>query len=113
MTAIEVRDFRFPIDEAPRDWHPAGRAVTAYWDELSIFFPRGEAFFVKSVRKFNTPVFPNSAGVLDVNGYAQAGCQTWLTNLGPMIGSRDDFSAIIVLPGNAVPSNGAGFDVMP
>ncbi len=52
MTPIEVRDFRFPIDEAPRDWHPAGRAVTAYWDELSIFFPRGEAFFVKSVRHF-------------------------------------------------------------
>lgn len=52
MTDIEVRDFRFPIDDAPRDWHPAGRAVTAYWDELSIFFPKGETFFVKSVRHF-------------------------------------------------------------
>lgn len=52
MSDIEVRDFRFPIDEAPRDWHPAGRAVTAYWDELSIFFPRGEAFFVRSVRHY-------------------------------------------------------------
>jgi|APLak6261682754_1056148.scaffolds.fasta_scaffold08923_1 hypothetical protein len=50
MSAIEVRDFRFPLDAVPRDWHPAGVAVTAYWDQLSVFFPFGEGFFVRSVR---------------------------------------------------------------
>lgn len=49
---IEPRDFRFPLHTVPRDWHPGGVTVTAYWDQLSIFFPVGEAFFVKSVRHY-------------------------------------------------------------
>ena len=49
---IEVRDFRFPLSKAPRDWHAKGTAVSAYWDQLSIFFPVGERFFVKSVKHF-------------------------------------------------------------
>lgn len=49
---IEVRDLRFPLDSVPRDWHPAGLAVTAYWDQLSVFFPVGETFFVRSVRHY-------------------------------------------------------------
>jgi predicted metal-dependent hydrolase len=50
--AIQVRDLRFPLEAVPRDWHPAGVAVTAYWDQLSVFFPLGEGFFVRSVRHF-------------------------------------------------------------
>lgn len=50
--SIEPRDFRFDLEKVPRDWHPAGKAVTAYWDQLSIFFPVGETFFVKSVRHY-------------------------------------------------------------
>ncbi|MFO0598720.1 MAG: metal-dependent hydrolase [Myxococcaceae bacterium] len=50
--SIEPRDLHFPLHEVPRDWHPGGVAVTAYWDQLSIFFPVGEGFFVKSVRHF-------------------------------------------------------------
>lgn len=50
--SIQPRDFRFDLTGVPRDWHPAGKAVTAYWDQLSIFFPVGEAFFVKSVRHY-------------------------------------------------------------
>ena len=49
---IEVRDFKFPISQPPRDWHTGGVAVTAYWDQLSVFFPVGERFFVRSVRHF-------------------------------------------------------------
>jgi uncharacterized protein len=52
--SIHVRDFRFPLSEAPRDWHAKGTAVTAYWDQLSVFFPVGERFFVRSVRHFES-----------------------------------------------------------
>lgn len=52
MTSIEVRDLRFPLSEPPRDWHREGPAVTAFWDQLSVFFPEGESFFVRSVKHF-------------------------------------------------------------
>lgn len=48
--AFEVRDLRFDLDDAPRDWHPAGAAVTRFFDNLSLFFPAGEVFFIKSVK---------------------------------------------------------------
>lgn len=54
--SIEVRDFRFPISSAPRDWHAEGPAVTAYWDQLSVFFPLGERFFVRSVKHYEGQV---------------------------------------------------------
>lgn len=46
---IEVRNLRFDVDAAPRQWHPAGRSVTTFFDALSTFFPEGERFFVASV----------------------------------------------------------------
>ena len=46
---IEVRDRRFDLTEVPRDWHPGGRVVSAFFDNLSIFFPAGERFFIASV----------------------------------------------------------------
>lgn len=52
MSSIDVRDLRFDLSEVPRDWHPKGAAVTAFWDQFSVFFPVGEAFFVRSVRHF-------------------------------------------------------------
>ena len=52
MASIEVRDFRFPLGPVPRDWHRDGLAITAYWDQLSIFFPVGERFFVRSVKHY-------------------------------------------------------------
>jgi predicted metal-dependent hydrolase len=47
-----VRNVHFSIDDAriPRWWHPGGRSITAYFDNLSIFFPVGERFFIASVR---------------------------------------------------------------
>ena len=72
-----------------------------------------DPFFAMSIRRANTSVLPNSAGLLDSNGYAQAGFQTWLSNIAPLVGGRVDFSAIIFYGANPVPSSTAGFDVMP
>jgi uncharacterized protein len=48
---LEVRDLSFEtIAEAPRHWHGAGRAVTLFFDNLSLFFPPGERFFIASVK---------------------------------------------------------------
>ncbi|MBL8934809.1 MAG: metal-dependent hydrolase, partial [Archangium sp.] len=52
VSSIDVRDLRFDLSTVPRDWHPRGAAVTAFWDQFSVFFPVGEAFFVRSVRHF-------------------------------------------------------------
>ena len=34
----------------PRYWHGGGRAVTIFFNNLSIFFPVGERFFIKTVK---------------------------------------------------------------
>jgi predicted metal-dependent hydrolase len=49
---IEVRDLRFDVrdENVPRHWHGGRKAVTRFFDNLSIFFPAGERFFVASVR---------------------------------------------------------------
>ena len=51
-TTIEVRDRRFDLREerVPRHWFGGRKAVTRFMDNLSIFFPAGERFFVASVR---------------------------------------------------------------
>ncbi len=54
MTAplpFDVRNLFFTLDAKtrPRYWHGGRKAVTAYWDSLSAFFPHGEKFFVDSV----------------------------------------------------------------
>lgn len=54
MTSIEVRDLRFPLSSSPRDWHGQGPAVSAYFDQLSVFFPLGERFFVRSVKHYQS-----------------------------------------------------------
>ena len=36
--------------DVPKQWHAAGKAVTTFFDNLSIFFPAGERFFMQSVR---------------------------------------------------------------
>jgi uncharacterized protein len=49
-TQIEVRNRSFEVDaKRARFWHGGRRAVTAYWDNLSLFFPEGERFFVETV----------------------------------------------------------------
>ncbi len=49
---LEVRNLRFRTDEGevPRHWHGGKRSVTAFFDNLSIFFPAGERFFIDAVK---------------------------------------------------------------
>jgi uncharacterized protein len=47
----QLRNLRFETEATvPRHWLGGRRSVTAFFDNLSIFFPVGERFFVKSVR---------------------------------------------------------------
>ena len=52
QSSVSVRNLRFAIDDGnvPRFWHGGRKSVTAFFDNLSIFFPVGERFFVASVR---------------------------------------------------------------
>lgn len=48
---LEVRNLSFALSEGiPRTWHRRGRAVTAFWNSLSISFPAGERFVISSVK---------------------------------------------------------------
>jgi uncharacterized protein len=50
MTPV-IRNLHFDLDETvPRYWHGGRRSVSIFLDNLSVFFPAGERFFVKSVR---------------------------------------------------------------
>jgi predicted metal-dependent hydrolase len=49
---IPVRNVRFALDaEVPRHWHRGRRAVTLFFNNLSLFFPAGERFFVAAVKR--------------------------------------------------------------
>ncbi len=65
----QIRNLRFDTHRAasddrtapspppvPRHWHGGRRSVTSFFDGLSIFFPEGERFFVKSVRAYERRV---------------------------------------------------------
>jgi predicted metal-dependent hydrolase len=46
-----VRNLRFEIEETvPQYWHGGRKSLSIFLDNLSVFFPAGERFFVKSVR---------------------------------------------------------------
>lgn len=48
---IPIRNESFAFDaRVPRHWHGGQKAITAFFDNLSIFFPAGERFFIASVR---------------------------------------------------------------
>lgn len=47
---LHVRDLRFAMQDVPRHWLGGRRSVTTFFDNLSVFFPVGERFFVASVR---------------------------------------------------------------
>jgi hypothetical protein len=54
---MEVRNIAFDFDERiPRDWHGGRPAVSAFFDNLSIFFPPGERFFIASVKAYRDRV---------------------------------------------------------
>jgi predicted metal-dependent hydrolase len=45
-----VRDLSFALEAVPRHWHGGRRGVTIFFDNLSLFFPSGERFFVAAVK---------------------------------------------------------------
>jgi predicted metal-dependent hydrolase len=52
-----ARNLRFATDESvPRHWHGGRRAVTIFFDNLSLFFPAGERFFVAAVNHYKPRV---------------------------------------------------------
>src|SRR6185437_15255472 len=59
---ITLRDRRFVLDTAtPRLWHGGRVEATAIYNALSTTFPKGEAFFVESVRAFRDGAPPGIA----------------------------------------------------
>ena len=60
--SITPRDRRFGREAAtPRLWHGGSVEATAIYNALSTTFPRGEAFFVESVRAFRDGAPPRLA----------------------------------------------------
>jgi uncharacterized protein len=54
---MEPRNLRFATDsEVPRHWHGGQIAVTTFFNNLSLFFPAGERFFVASVKHYRDVV---------------------------------------------------------
>jgi len=52
-----VRNLRWDLTAAiPRHWHGGRRSVTTFFDNLSVFFPQGERFFVATVHAFERDV---------------------------------------------------------
>src|SRR5262249_9199340 len=52
----EVRNIRFPLEDIPRYWHGERRSLTLFMNGLSLFFPEGERFFVRSVKRYRDRV---------------------------------------------------------
>jgi hypothetical protein len=50
-TLPEVRNLQFAVgDQVPRYWHGGRKSVTLFFNNLSVFFPVGERFFIASMK---------------------------------------------------------------
>lgn len=56
MASIEVRNLKFDDANVPRHWHGGRKSVTTFFDNLSVFFPAGERFFIAAVRAHQSKV---------------------------------------------------------
>jgi len=57
VMTFEARNLTFDLDDAvPRHWHGGRASVTMFFDNLSVFFPVGERFFIAAVRAHLTHV---------------------------------------------------------
>jgi predicted metal-dependent hydrolase len=55
--AIEPRDRHFALDaERVGSWHSGNLYITHFFNGMSLMFPRGERFFVDSVRRFRDQI---------------------------------------------------------
>lgn len=63
-SAIEPRDIRFDLSDVPKAWHSGQMSISVFFDALSVFFPAGERFFVKSVKAFkDDPALAHDVGL--------------------------------------------------
>jgi predicted metal-dependent hydrolase len=49
-------DFEFDAASVPRDWYRGDLHLTHFWNALSLLFPEGEGFFVRSVRRYRDKI---------------------------------------------------------
>ncbi len=53
--AVLQRDIHFDLSAVDiSNWHPHGRLVTQVFNGMSLFFPKGEQFFIDSVRHYRS-----------------------------------------------------------
>lgn len=53
----EVRNLQFPVGEQiARFWHGERKSVTQFFNNLSVFFPAGERFFIASVKAYRDEI---------------------------------------------------------
>lgn len=53
----EVRNLQFPVGERiARFWHGGQKSVTQFYNNLSVFFPEGERFFIQSVKAYRDAI---------------------------------------------------------
>ena len=65
------RDLRFGFEGSDvRTWHPGGRHVSHFFNALSVFFPKGEAFFIESVHHYRERVRVPQLGA-QVKGFVE------------------------------------------
>jgi len=63
---ITPRDRRFGRGSAQKRWWLGGDPIaTAFYNALSVTFPRGEAFFIESVRAFRAGASPKLSGEIN------------------------------------------------
>jgi predicted metal-dependent hydrolase len=64
--AITPRNLRFGRDEVRERWWLGGNPVATAWhNSLSVTFPKGETFFIETVRRFRDAVPPKLASQID------------------------------------------------
>jgi predicted metal-dependent hydrolase len=73
---LEVRNLKFDVGEVPRHWHGQRKSVTAFFNNLSIFFPAGERFFIQSVKAYKDAVKEPQLARDMRTFYAQEGVHT-------------------------------------
>ena len=67
---IPRRDIQFPLTEvASPDWFSGDSYLSAYCDGLSVFFPPGERFFIRSVAHYLPELTAYPALKADIRGF--------------------------------------------
>jgi len=63
---LTVRDRKHSLTAMPRHWHGGRCSVSRFFDNLSVFFPEGERFFMRSLRMHRLEVSPERRDAIRV-----------------------------------------------